>query len=236
MWFRLLILLLVTFASTARAQYQAWAVSWLQHAYSAQAGRDYMGITNFVAGSNVSFTITSRNGVPYVTIGVTAAINPNITNIANQYYVLKSGDTMTGQLVITNGNAFGNIVLWADSVAEISFRLTNGYIGNFTYELNGFNLYDNLLVTGGDVATDGIFYGDGSGLSNVVATTTGLSVTQNVVFWSGSVSNLVAYTNVYQGGLLVASGQSAGPAHGASLIQPGGGYLLQPGGGTILLP
>jgi hypothetical protein len=64
----------------------------------------------------------------------------------------------------------------------------------------------------------------------------GLNATQNVVMWSGSVSNLVAYTNVYQGGLLVASGQSAGPAHGASLILPGGGYLLQPNGGSLLLP
>lgn len=225
---RLLILLLVTFASTAMGQASYWGNGLIKQG-NAQLAQQYF----FRAGTNVTITFNGQ----YVFInssGGGGTNNPSIvTNIGNQYYVLKSGDTMTGPLVITNGNAFGNIVLWADSVAEISFRLTNGYIGNFTYELNGFNLYDNLLVTGGDVATDGIFYGDGSGLSNVVATTTGLSITQNVVFWSGSVSNLAAYTNVFSHGLLVASGH-AGATHGPSLLIEIGNYLLLENGGTIL--
>lgn len=86
------------------------------------------------------------------------------------------------------------------------------------------------------------FYGDGSGLTHIYATnivgsipTTGLSVTQNVVLWSSSLTNQVAYTNVFANGLLIASGPFIA-AHGSSIILPGGGYLLQPGGGSLLLP
>lgn len=45
----------------ARAQYQPWAVQWLQHAFNAKAGREYLGITNLLPGANVTFTLTSTN-------------------------------------------------------------------------------------------------------------------------------------------------------------------------------
>ena len=91
----------------------------------------------------------------------------------------------------------------------------------------------NHLFTFNFPITAPAVYGNGAGLTNVP--TVGLSVTQNVAFWSGTISNLVAYTNVFANGLLVSSGQAVS-THGSSLIQPNGDYLLQFNGGTFLLP
>lgn len=224
----LVIFALCLCASTAWGQTMSYWWSQMVKKPDAEQSADYF----MLPGTNITFTIVN-NHVVISSSGGGGTNSPSvITNIASQFYVLKTGDTMTGQLVITNGNAFGNIVLWADSVSEISFRLTNGYIGNLTYETNGFNMYDYLTVTGGDISTDGIFNGDGSGLTNVTATTSGLTTNVSVVFTATMTTNTLNFTN----GLLMAINGTVAPVHCSSLVLPGGGYLIQPNLGTLCLP
>lgn len=54
-------------AAPLLAQYQPWAVQWLQHAYSPLAGRQYLGVTNLYAGTNVSFSPVG-NGDYYLNV------------------------------------------------------------------------------------------------------------------------------------------------------------------------
>ena len=109
--------------------------------------------------------------------------------------------------------------------------------GILTHSIDVDRIYGPTEVSGDmNILPGGTLSGNGAGLTNVPCTTTGLSITQNVVLWLTSVTNQFAYTNVFSNGLLVASGPVAPPAHASSLIIPGGGYLIQPGGSTILLP
>lgn len=86
---------------------------------------------------------------------------------------------------------------------------------------------------------NGAFQGDGSGLTNILSTnivgtiqTVGLTTNFDVVFANTGLTNTLSFTN----GLLASITGMAPPAHGPSIVLPGGGYLIQPGGSTLLLP
>jgi hypothetical protein len=234
-WFSILALVLC--AGPAQGQNQAWANQWLQHAFSAQAGREYMGLygtsgTNYTAGSNVTFTSTG----PYTfRISASGGGGGSTSN-----FVAKSGDVMSGPLTNTTQ-------LWMQDdlggTPSINMFFRPGGPGTWLY---GFQitpmtgLWGVGMYVGGDLKANDIngdtiyaasgFVGDGSGLTNVP--TVGLTTNIAVVFTSTMTTNTLNFTN----GLLMAINGSLAPVHGASLIQPGGSYLLQPSGGTLLLP
>jgi hypothetical protein len=186
-------------------------------------------------------------------------------------FVLKAGDTMTGDLVMSDSaiqtataipGSTSLLVSNVNSVmkfTEQGLSLFNTFPGPFIYFKDttsglGANLsYNSSLGFWVDGNANGAFYvvsginkyaginsnsvhsGDGGLLTNITGTV-GLSITQNAVLWSSTLTNQVAYTNVFANGLLIASGPYVS-AHGSSLIQPAGlGYILQPGGGSLLLP
>ena len=72
--------------------------------------------------------------------------------------------------------------------------------------------------------------------TNWAAMAGGLSVTQQVVLFSGtSVTNALAWTNVFQSGLLVASGAYVPPgAPGTGMLGEDGGAMLGEDGGKML--
>ena len=84
------------------------------------------------------------------------------------------------------------------------------------------------------IYADSLYLG-GVAVSGTNWPTVGLSITQKVVLFGSSLTNTLAFTNVFANGLLVASGAFAS-AHAGSIIMPGGGYLIQPSGGSLLLP
>lgn len=98
------------------------------------------------------------------------------------------------------------------------------------YDPGNFFVFDQPVNFANNVASSGIFYGDGSGLSNIVATTTGLTTNLCFVDCAG-LTNVLNFTN----GLLMAINGSVGPSHGPSLLLEGGGYILLESGDTILL-
>ena len=121
------------------------------------------------------------------------------------------GDTNTPlYFVVVPMGTNSTALLWAVDPTTEGFTVVSNWMGWQSQNANWTNVYQVL--------------------------TNGMSVTQSVVCFSGSVSNLLAFTNVYQMGRLVASGPFAGSGHGPSLILPGGGYLIQPSGGSLLLP
>ena len=58
---KILLLVLVMLPWVAGAQYQPWAIQWLVHANTALNGRLYLGVTNVVPGTNITFTLLSQD-------------------------------------------------------------------------------------------------------------------------------------------------------------------------------
>lgn len=81
-----------------RAQYQPWAIQWLQHAFNPQAGRDYLGIygTNInSAFTNLFFTVPKWQDLlvnyAFSTVGPTAPSLVSVTNPASDSVIKALG-------------------------------------------------------------------------------------------------------------------------------------------------
>lgn len=254
------------------------------------------------ANLNSNFFLgTLKTGSPYYFSGILDDVriyNTNLTisqlqTIYNysggaDFYVLKSGDTMTGSLsingspgipgfqvfssggetlfqtgetnvAVTNlvingdvGTGYG-LVLSSPWVASLGGRMLVRSVTSGAVEVaNGIatDMFDNLYTAditvqgtlyanygfidlnfggGGKYAgsTNGIFFGDGSGLTNVP--TVGLTITQHITdFILGSI------TNVYSNGLLVATGSYVVPP--AAALQGAGGDNMLGAYGESLEP
>jgi hypothetical protein len=109
----------------------------------------------------------------------------------------------------------------------------------FTYETN--HVIINSGATSGFAATNLTVLFPGT---NITFTTNALGLTINSGGGGATVGlttnfpvifgNLTTNTLFFTNGLLMAINSI--PAHGSSIILPGGGYLTQPGGSTLLLP
>jgi len=131
------ILLLCSACGQALAQYQPWAIQWLQHSSTAKAGREYLGIygtsgTNYLPGANITFTPSG----PYAYV-----IDATGGGGGSSNYVLKSGDTMTGPLItsssiiVSSADTFistGNGALSTNGQMVIFGDLNAGYVPTLT--------------------------------------------------------------------------------------------------------
>lgn len=237
----LLVIFALLAALSARAQQSAFNTILLSKP-NAQADRDYLGIfpTNIPGlGPYVQHIATNSGGGGWSYDPITRTIwyNSSFGRVylgngigTNELTVLWYdgssywGGPMTNQVPagLTNLTLAG----W-DQVA-IRFAFTNpGASSDLVYNFEGFTFGDDVRTPGGFFAGNG-FYGDAEFLTNFP----GLSITQSLLLVSGGATNL--YTNVFNHGLLIASGKSGAAAHGPSLLLEGGGYILLEGGGTIL--
>lgn len=154
----LLVVWLACFPGTADAQFQAWANQWGQHAFNAQAGRDYLGITNFHPGLGVTFTLTgplhytiSANGVTFSTNALFAGTATNwlgsnsmqvqITSVSNSV-VTTSNSLQTQVTVVSN-----SLVTTSNVLQSQVTGLTNAFQTN-AWHLNGNTMVDTNSFIG----------------------------------------------------------------------------------------
>lgn len=117
----LFVAVLVALSGTSvQAQYLPWAVQWLNHAYSPLAGRQYLGVTNLLAGTNVLLSSIGNGdfkiniNVPWGCLsgfGVTMATLPAIntyTHITNFLYAA----TNRFDVGMTNGYLTNTVAGW----------------------------------------------------------------------------------------------------------------------------
>lgn len=206
------VLFLLCFCLTASGQVSYWFSQW-QRKPDAKTAQEFF----MLAGTNVLFTYTNNHVVINSSGGGSPTPPPGFSYWYSDGTNLWWTNSSPSEVRIGKTGGQWNIQLRTDGTAN--------FYSNVTVKAT---LYAGTLDVDGDISSlTGVFYGDGSGLSNVVCTTVGLTVTQRVML-AGS----VLQDNVYSNGLLVASSS----AHGYSLLLPGGGYLLQPSGGSFLLP
>jgi hypothetical protein len=229
---RLSILSLFLLASTAMGQVSYW-FSQFQKQGNAQLAQQFFA-TN---GPGITF---SYNGSRWVISATGGGLSPNV--VTNGGTPTFNGMYVDGTLTIINYTNIptlqfnGKDAGGSQVFGLFSFDPTN-QIFNFNYPLQFdaqylTNAYSDLFTPSTNIPP-GLL---GFDVNGDWYWAKGLSVTQQVVMWSGTVSNQVAYTNAYIGGLLVASGPAAGPTHSPSWIWPNGGHILWPNGGYILLP
>lgn len=154
-------------------------------------------------------------------------------------FVQKTGDSMTGPLIVTNTSPLicaysildeGSLSLYQYDSPTVQFiDCVNLLAANIAWNsTNGFE----IKQPGGrvNISTNGIIYGNGLGLTNVPFTTSGLSITQYITdFLSGQI------TNVFSNGLLIASGTYVVPPSGLYLTDDLGKYITDDLGQRILV-
>jgi hypothetical protein len=195
-------------ATSTNAIYAQYATNWLG------SNAFWISVSGMVGRTNFPYTAITNS--PWWAYGDV---------VTNAYIHIAQNGTNAFDVPYLNFIGAGWTITYGDPVAEIKYTPSGSVIMAAGGIING----QTNVTLGGSFT--GTFYGNGTGLSNVVSTTTGLTTNLCVVFCDAT-TNTLNFTN----GLLVAINGTVAPAHCSSIILPGGGYLLQPSGGSLCLP
>lgn len=149
----LLVVWLACFPGTADAQFQAWANQWGQHAFNAQAGRDYLGITNFHPGAGVTFTLTgplhytiSANGVTFATNALLATNAIWATNWVGSNSMQVQITSVSNSVVTTSNSLQTQVTVVSNSLVTTSNVLQSQVTGlTNAFQTNAWHLNGNAL-------------------------------------------------------------------------------------------
>lgn len=188
---RLMAICLVLFPRISQAQYQPYAVQFLQHAYNPCAGRQYLGVTNLYAGSNVLFTAVG-NCDYRINVSVPSPMPPGASFWFADNTNIFWTNPPPAEVWIGDGTGNKKIQLRADGTSTFESNL----VCKTTISTKDFTASGTIV--GGPGA---VFYGNGAGLTNVTAgvlTNSTVSITDSNATFGVSI-DANAVINAYGG-------------------------------------
>lgn len=143
----LTLILLLAGIESVRAQYQPWAVQWLQHASNPLTGRQYLGVTNLWPGANITFSpvgngdfyINSSGGGGGGNLQLFGDVTSALTALPNVTTTLKNTGT-AGTYVKTTFDAQGRETSGLTQInlaTDVSGLLPNANLQNSSVTYNG---------------------------------------------------------------------------------------------------